>query len=296
MFVLNEKEYAEKCLAEGIIDRNPYQVISILSKYYYHHCGFKRKQIVDLLVDYLKKHYPRCELNEEQWLSAIERLASNAKKEDLHEFSGVKITKNEIDIIREIKNKTLEKLAFTSLCLAKLNNLKNPANNGWINTDTGDIFRAARISCTEFQQSVKLNKLYLLGLVEFPNKNDNLNYRITFIDSHGDEELFISDFRELGYEYLNYLGEDFIRCADCGILIRPGKTNQKKYCEKHKSNKDPQVEKIIFCIDCGKPIEVSSKNNKTNRCLECYEVYRKNKKTETQRIRREKKKMKSEQI
>lgn len=275
MFILNEKEYAEKCLRDGIIDRNPYQVISILAKYYYHHCGFKRKQIVDLLIDYLKKYYTRYELNEDQWMLAIEKLATNAQKEKLYEFSGVKITENEINTIKNIKNKSLEKLAFTSLCLAKLNNLKNPCNNGWVNTETGDIFKAAHISCSVFEQDVKLNKLYLLGLVEFPKKNDNLNYRITFIDNDGDEELFISDFRELGYEYLNYLGEDFIRCGECGILTRPSENNQKKYCEKHKSKKEKQIEKIIFCIDCGDPIEVASKDNQTNRCYKCYEVYRK---------------------
>lgn len=286
MFILNEKEYAEKCLREGIVDRNPYQAISILAKYYCHHCGFNRRQIIDSLFDYLRKYYPRYELNEEKWISAVERLATNAKNEKLHELSGVKITKNEMNTIRNIKNKTLEKLAFTSLCLAKLNNLKKPTNNGWVNTDTGDVFKAAHIFCNEFDQSVKLNKLYLLGLVEFPKRNDNLNYRITFIDDCGDEEIFISDFRELGYEYLNYIGEDFIRCADCGILTRPGKTNQKKYCEKHKSNKDPQVEKTIFCIDCGKPIEVMSKNNKTCRCSDCQKIYRNNYQRELMRKRR----------
>lgn len=295
MIVLNEKEYAKKCLQEGIPDRNPYQVISILAKYY-HHCGFKKKQIFDLLIDYLEKYYPRYELNESQWISAIEKLAVNAKKQNLYEFSGVKITKKEISIIQSINNKTLEKLAFTSLCLAKLHNLKNPNNNGWVNTDTEDIFKMARISCTVFEHDVKLNKLYLLGLVEFPKRLDNLNYRITFAEEDGDEELFISDFRELGYEYLNYLGEEFIRCADCGILTRPSENNKRKYCEKHKSKKEKQIEKTIFCIDCKKPIEVASKDNQTNRCFECYEAYRKNRKLETQRERRGRvKEMKSAQ-
>ncbi len=294
MFVLNEKEYAEKCLKDGIVDKNPYQVISILAKYYYHHCDFKRKQIINLLMDYLKKYYPRYELNEERWISAVEKLATNAKKERLYEFSGVKITNSEISTIKSIKNKTLEKLAFASLCLAKLHNLKNQNNNGWVNTDTGDVFKTAHISCTTFEQDVKLNKLYLLGLVEFPEKNDSLNYRITFIDDHSDEELFISDFRELGYEYLNYLGENFIRCAECGLLVRPGKN--KKYCEKHKSKKEPQIEKTIFCIDCGRAIEVSSKDHQTNRCPQCYDNYRKEYYRENKRKQREIKKMSTAQI
>ena len=184
MIISNEKEYALNCLENGIVDKNPYQVISILAKYYWHN-GLKKKQIIDNLLDYLKKYYPRYELNEEQWLSEIEKVTEQAYRKKLFEISGVKITKPEINRIKSIKNKTLEKLAFTSLCIAKLNNLKSSNNNGWVNTDTGDIFKMAHISCSVFEQDVKLNKLYVLGMVDFPKANGNLNYRVTMsnIDS-----------------------------------------------------------------------------------------------------------------
>lgn len=295
LFILNEKEYVEHCLEFGIVDKNPYQVISLLSKYYYHDCEYKKKQITELLISYLKKYYPRYELNETQWLDAIEKLVTNSAKEKLHNISGVKITKREIETIRGIKNKTLERLMFTSLCIAKFNNLKNVGNNNWVNSDTSEVFKLARISCTLFGQDVKLNELYERGLIDFPKKNGNLNYRVTFVDNDGDEEIFISDFRELGYEYLNYIGESFIRCADCGVLTRTGKTNRKKYCEKHGSERVRDFEKTIYCVDCGRPTEVSSKNNRTKRCPECYELYRRERKTETQRSRREFCAMKSEQ-
>lgn len=285
MIISNEKEYALNCLENGIVDKNPYQVISILAKYYWHN-GLKKKQIIDNLLDYLKKYYPRYELNEEQWLSEIEKVTEQAYRKKLFEISGVKITKPEINRIKSIKNKTLEKLAFTSLCIAKLNNLKSSNNNGWVNTDTGDIFKMAHISCSVFEQDVKLNKLYVLGMVDFPKANGNLNYRVTFIDNESEEEFFITDFRELGFEYLNYLGENFIRCAECRKLEKPNPdAKNQKYCKIH-SKKENQVKKTIFCEDCGKPVEVSAKDNQSNRCPECYEVYRKNRKLETQRIRR----------
>lgn len=278
MFILNEAEYAEKCLREGIVDKNPYQVISILAKYYYHRFNRKPKQIKELLIEYLSRYYPRYELNEEQWLTAVERLATNSKKWKLYEFAGVKITKKEFETIRNIKNKSLEKLAFTSLCLAKAHNLRNPKNNGWVNTDTAEVFKAARINCSTLEQDLKLNKLHQRRLVDFPKQNDNLNFRITFCDSDGEEEIFVSDFRELGYEYLNHIGAKFIRCAECGILTPPGDTNKKKYCEKHKSKKEPMMTKTIICIDCGKQVEVSAKNSKTCRCFECQESVNREKK------------------
>lgn len=37
-------------------------------------------------------------------------------------------------------------------------------------------------------------------------KNDNLSCRVIFLNEDGEKILFVSDFRELGHEYLAYLG------------------------------------------------------------------------------------------
>jgi DNA-directed RNA polymerase subunit RPC12/RpoP len=83
--------------------------------------------------------------------------------------------------------------------------------------------------------------------------------------------LFISDPRELGYEYLAYKGDNFIRCADCGILTRGNKNGTKRYC-KDCSGYTPQETKIITCVDCGKEVFVSPLNTKTNRCPNCQSI------------------------
>ena len=287
MIILNEKEYAEKCLNEDVInqDKNPYQVVSVLAKYYYHICGYRKKKIYGLLIEYLKKYYPRYEMNIENWEKNVSKLATNAGKEDLFEISGVKITKPELLKIQSVKNKAKEKLLFTMLCVAKLNMKKNPNSNGWVNVETREIFSMARVSCTSVEQDIKIGEFRQLGLLELPKKNGNLNFRVTFIDDDGDEELFVSDFRELGYEYLLYIGENYIRCAECGILTRGNKNGTKKYCNSC-STYTPQETKTITCVDCGKEFEVDSKNNKSCRCDECYTIYRANRKLETQRIRR----------
>jgi len=54
--------------------------------------------------------------------------------------------------------------------------------------------------------------------------------------------LKISDFRELGYEYLSYIGSGkFTRCEVCGRLVRK------------KSKYAPQK----YCIDCAKKVKNS---------------------------------------
>lgn len=289
MIILNEKEYAERCLNENVInqDKNPYQVVSILAKYYYHICGYRKKKIYGLLIDYLKRYYPRYEMNIGNWEKNVSKLATNAGKEDLFEISGVKITKPELLKIQSIKNKAKEKLLFTMLCIAKLNMKKNPQSNGWVNLETREIFLMARVSCTSVEQDIKIGELRQLGFLELPKKNGNLNFRVTFIDDDGDEELFISDFRELGYEYLKYKGENFFRCQECRILVRQNKNGTKKYC-KDCAGYTPQETKKIICVDCGREFEVDSKNNKSCRCDECYTIYRKSYKAGKEQERRDK--------
>ena len=259
------------------MDSKPFNTLSILAKYYYHCFGYRKKKITSLLLDYLSKYYPRYELNELSWQTSVEKIASNAGSFELFEISGVKVTKSEMETIIGLKNKVLERLAFTMLCLAKLNNIKNPRNNGWVNADSKEIFSYARISCKADEREIKIGKLWQKGLLEFSKRNDNLNCRVTFINDDSEEELFISDFRELGYEYLLYKGENLIRCADCGILTRGNKAGTKKYC-KDCATYTPQGSKTVVCVDCGKEFETSSKNSKSIRCQECQNTINREKK------------------
>lgn len=281
MIILNEKEYAEKCLNEDVInqDKNPYQVVSVLAKYYYHICGYRKKKIYGLLIEYLKKYYPRYEMNIENWEKNVSKLATNAGKEDLFEISGVKITKPELLKIQSVKNKAKEKLLFTMLCVAKLNMKKNPNSNGWVNVETREIFSMARVSCTSVEQDIKIGEFRQLGLLELPKKNGNLNFRVTFIDDDGDEELFVSDFRELGYEYLKYIGEDFIRCQECGVLTRQVKNKTKKYCDSCKP-RNPKKDTTSICVDCGKLFIIRGSSKKISRCNECQDKRNRKKSSE----------------
>ena len=270
MIVLNEKEYAEECLKSRIVNNKPFFTLSILSKYYYHCCGYRKKKITELLIDYMDKYYPYYASNKASWDENIEKIAANAGKYTLFEINWVWITKAELETIHNIHNKVLERLAFTMLCIAKLNNMKNPKNQGWVNTDAKELFSLARISCSVVNRYERLGMLNQLGLLEFPKKNDNLSSRVTFIDDESEKIIFISDFRELGYEYLKYLGENFIRCRDCGVLIRNNKTGTKKYCSSC-AGYTPQETKTIVCVDCGKEFEIVSKNTKSTRCKDCQE-------------------------
>lgn len=279
MIVLNEKKYAIECLETGRIGDKPFFTLSILAKYYYYCLEYKKSKINTLLNEFMQKYYAGYQLDRMSWQDTIDNIVKKVNKFTLLEIDGVSITKSEMQTIAGIKNPKLERVMFTILCLAKFGIARNPNNNGWVNEDSKEIFKLARVSCKAEQRELLIGELRDMGLLEFPKRNDNLSMRVTFLDSDSPEEIFISDFRELGYEYLKYQGENFIRCAECGILTRGSKKNNKKYC-KNCSGYIPKVTKSIVCVDCGKEFAVSAYNTKTNRCDECSRVREKQLKSE----------------
>jgi phage FluMu protein Com len=128
------------------------------------------------------------------------------------------------------------------LCYAKFYNILSEKNNGWVNTDIREIYRVSRVTVKHKEDKfLYLNDIEKTGLISFSNKNDNLNLKINFLDTNGEPVLKIEDFRELGYEYLNYIGNGkFIRCSDCKKLLRINNKNDHstKYCKDCKHIKD----------------------------------------------------------
>lgn len=267
MIILNEKQYAQKCIADNDIGEKPYRTLSILAKYYYFSCGYKKKQISDLLTEFLQRNYIEYIGKQDFWDEQIEKIVSKVNKKTLYEISGVKITKSEMQKIQSLNNRLLEKLLFAMLCVAKYYNLKNAKNNGWVNLPDKDMLKLANINCSTTRINGYINSLYQKHLLDLPWRCDVLNYRVTFIDDN-EEEIFVSDFRNLGYEYLLYCGENYIRCAECGILTQGTKNKKRKYCFQCKAN-HPITHKFIICSECGKEFRVKAKNNRSVRCPEC---------------------------
>lgn len=286
--VLNEKEYAIKHLETGQVDSKPFFTLSIIAKYYYHCLHYKKSKIITLLTDFLSKNYAGYHDRPLEWQSTIEELVNKVDSYNLLEAYGVSISNSEIKTISDLHNKNLELVMFVILCLAKLENLKKPNNNGWVNIDTKEVFEYARVSCKAIERENYICKLRTKGLLQLPKRNDNMSVRVTFIEDKIDKDnevLFVSNFKELGYEYLNYKGDNVIKCAKCGALTRGNKSGTKKYC-KNCTIHTPKGTKIITCVDCGIEVIVSGNNKRQIRCESCYKKYRHNRKIETQRIRR----------
>ena len=227
--VLNEKKQVEYIIEKGEVGNKPTSTLFLLAKYYRQKENLNKEQTFNKLNEFMEKNYKN--YNSATWEDIIEDISKKANKYPLREIDYIEITKSEIDTIRNICNIKYEKLLFTMLCYAKLYNKISDKNNGWVNTDIKELFRVARVSVRyRNDKFLYLNDLETAGLISFSNKNDNLNLRVTFVDNNSDTVLKIDDFRELGYEYLNYIGDGkFIRCECCKKLIRK-KSNKQKYC------------------------------------------------------------------
>ena len=227
--VLNEKKQAEYIIEKGEVGNKPTSTLFLLAKYYRQKENLNKEQTFNKLNEFMEKNYKN--YNSATWEDIIEDISKKANKYPLREIDYIEITKSEIDTIRNVCNIKYEKLVFTMLCYAKLYNKISDKNNGWVNTDIKELFRVARVSVRyRNDKFLYLNDLETAGLISFSNKNDNLNLRVTFVDNNSDTVLRIDDFRELGYEYLNYIGDGkFIRCECCKKLIRK-KSNKQKYC------------------------------------------------------------------
>lgn len=270
--ILNEKEYAERCLREKTLGDNAWHTAQILAKYYYHELGYRKVRIQKALTEFISQNYPTYRKSILRWEDNIETLAASAGKYDLFQQYYVPITQDELDTISGCGlSKQHQQVLFSFLCLAKLGNMRNPKNNGWVGYKvykTKDVFQIAHVSMSEIKQDFMINDFYIRNLLDLPKKNDNLSVRVTFCDNDGECALAVTDFRDLGYLYLKHIGENIIACQQCGILMRGNKAGTKKYC-KDCAGYVPQEYKIITCADCGKEVRISGQNKRTKRCPEC---------------------------
>lgn len=224
--VLNERAYAERALEDLCLGSKPIETLGRVARYYYS-VGYKKKEINGLLEDFVLKCDPT--INIVKWQNTIDKLTNTSNKYALFNVAGVSVTQNEIKKIQIIEGKMLQRLMFTMLCLAKYGNAISSSNNNWVNKKDKDIFNLANITATLRRQSLMINDLWTMQYIGYSRVVDNVNINVKIIDNESPEVLFVSDFRNLGNQYMRYCGEKFIECQCCGKVVRQNK-NVQKYC------------------------------------------------------------------
>lgn len=227
MLVLNERLVAEKALSSNSLGDKPFETLRLIAKYYYS-MGYKRADSVRLIEDFLCKCDPS--VNILKWQKAIETWVRDAEKYPLVEIDGIGITRAELDKIEALKNVTLKKLMFTLLVLSKFGNTISSKNNGWVNRKCSEIFSMANISVNRRRQSLLINDLWQAGYIGYSHVIDNVNIFSKIVDSDGEVVLTIDDMRNLGNQYLRHIGEPYMACRECGLVVKK-ESNASKYCK-----------------------------------------------------------------
>ena len=283
-FILNELKHAEKIINDNLYQleySTLYEDLHIVANYYYAVMQYRRPKIKELLLDLSKRRYSKFDEDISRCQKIIDTAVKKAGEYKLLQCDSITITKNEMNTIREINDKTLERLAFTLLCIAKYQLKRNSDFGGWCNANPRDIFSLAKIKNGKSKDNagIKTGDLYLSylyshGLITINRDIRKWNIKVLFMDNDSEPEMTISDFRDLGYLYNAYKGDKFFACKGCGIITKVYASNDETGLCKSCLLKSKL--KYIECTDCGKVFTADRRGGyQVKRCSDCQAKHKK---------------------
>lgn len=168
-----------------------------------------------------------------EWENMIDRAIKLTKRYPLLIIDAIPITVPEMEKIDSIQGRQLRRLAFTLLCIAKFKNASSTEENMWVNTPDNEIMKMANINTSISRQCMLFSELRDMGMIRFSKCVDNTSVEVLFQEP-GDIAMQVSDFRNLGYQYLKYHGEQYFVCSECGLTEKDNSSvrgRKKKYCK-----------------------------------------------------------------
>ena len=228
--VLNEYEWAEQMIKRRELGNKPSETLTRIAKYYLENKYSKSeiREKLDAFIAVCNTSLTASTLNK-----IIENVMSKLGKYPIVQLDSITVYRAELAKIDALPGKQIRRLAFTLLCVAKYKDLISPSNNHWATSKDKDIMQMANINTSIRRQSLLFAQLRDHGLIRFSKMIDNLNVQVTFIEDDGETALYIHDFRNLGYQYLQYCGEPYFTCVNCGLTVKeqtPSKGRRQKYC------------------------------------------------------------------
>lgn len=219
--ILNEHEWAEEVILSRSLGKKPYETLNRIARYYFDG-GSTLPEVRSILENFIIQCDARASLP--KWSKTIDYAITAASKRDTIKIDAVRVTKSEMAKIDSIESRPLKRVAFALLCLAKYWDIVNKSTEHWVNNKDGEVMKMANISASVRRQSSMYRELKDLGLIQFSKRIDNTNVRVCFVDEESETAVDVSDFRNLGYQYLMYHGGPFVVCQNCGIVIKKNAT------------------------------------------------------------------------
>lgn len=239
--ILNEKKYVEDLIVNPAKENVTSQNVWLVAKYY-SELGYNKAKTTDMVEHFLLRNDPRCNLV--TMSNMIDHAVKNAGKKKLLQIESIPVTFAEMDVVDGLSALVDRKVLFTLICLAKLSNEITGTESCWVNHSVREIFELANAySMTNQKRNMLIHKLYKQGLVAFSKRIDNTNIQVKCINYNSDACLQVSDYRNLGNQYLRYKGGPYFECEECGLVVKRNSSRQ-LYCDncrpnvKRKSDRD----------------------------------------------------------
>lgn len=227
--VLRENEWAEQMIELHSLGKKPSETLRRVARYYIDK-GYSTKDARTKLESYMIRCDPGISIP--KWSDTLDFALSRAVKTPAVDIESIDITEAEMEKIDSLGGKQIKRLAFTLLCLAKYWKTVVPGCDYWVNNKDSEIMALANINTSVKRQSLMYWTLREAGMIQFSRKVDNTNVRVCFVED-GDIALHITDFRNLGYQYLMCHDEPYFECSCCGVTTKinhPENRRRQKYC------------------------------------------------------------------
>ena len=247
----NEQIVADKVLNDKVLIVSMSSTIDILIKYYY----LKNRDIDKLELLYtIFNNLKECNIDSfnpnkcgELITTRIDRFYKTVRKFGdenikLNIVDKVVITKAEVAFINSYEDKKVQNILFIMLVYAKITNKLNNNESYWINQSLTNITKEAKLTDKKRKTEV-FHSLYLDQAISAGNKVGKVSIKVNYAYEDSEEEIVITDFDECVHYWLQYKGEKWKRCIECGKWVKQSKNNKNKYCKECAKNKEREISK-----------------------------------------------------
>lgn len=231
MIVIDEIGYAEQIVKREKFSKEKMADMILTARYLRCIKNLTDDQIVRWLKACLTRSDVKYLRNRRAWNDRVEQALTISKKRDPYTIKSIPIYEVEMNTIASLNDKSLERLMFGILVYSKNKYLKT--GKDFVTLDFKELFGTCRIPCTKGERYGLINALIQKGMLEYA-AYEQLAVRPTFsvYDSNERIAAYISDSRELGYQYktIQYFDDRYTKCLRCGKMIKQNANHTRSYC------------------------------------------------------------------
>lgn len=225
-------------------------ILVVLSKHYFF-LGLSKEEVYDKLNEYYKStDIGYNETVSYEFITGLINRIYNSGRFNIVDVDKVVISVDEWNRIISLNDKGAEKLAFSMLVYQKVNEIKNPKSNGWINTERTHLLRESGFTQLTKDNKLNFHKLYKCGYIGKRNAVDATGYLINYrdINVESDPKITITNFEKIITYYDEYRNN-----------------NKYKECELCKKRIKVTNNRIKYCVKCSKVVDNKKRKQRHER-------------------------------